>query len=92
LCNDYAKEIEAAKWIQYMREMKRVPPFNWIDHHTPNNITPQPHIKITEPGLIVRLKHEKLIGSMTTWAWKQVASRSSIMFPKAETFLRVIVA
>lgn len=70
MCNDYAREIEAAKWIRYMREMERVPPFDWVDNHIPNNIAPTPHIKITEPGLIVRLRREKLVGSMTTWAWK----------------------
>lgn len=70
MCNDYAREIEAAKWIGYLREMKRVPPFDWDGGGTPNNIAPQPHIKITEPGLIVRLKADKLVASMTTWAWK----------------------
>lgn len=60
MCNDYAREIEAAKWIRYMREMEHVPPFEWAGGHTPNNIAPQPHIKITEPGIIVQLKGQKL--------------------------------
>ena len=71
MCNDYAREIEAAKWIRYLREMERAPPFGWLDNHTPNDIAPQAHIKITERGLIARLKDGKLIGSLTKWAWKE---------------------
>ncbi|HEX4485419.1 MAG TPA: SOS response-associated peptidase family protein [Terriglobales bacterium] len=71
MCNDYAREIEADKWIQYMREMEHVPPFEWANDQTPNNIGPKQHIKITESGLTVGLKGGKLIGSMMKWAWKE---------------------
>ena len=71
MCNDYAREIEADRWIRYIREMEHVPPFEWANNLTPNNIGSQRHIKITEAGIIVGFKAEKLIGSMTRWAWKE---------------------
>lgn len=71
MCNDYAREIEADKWIRYMREMEHVPPFEWANGRTPNDIAPKQHIKITEPGLIVQFNAGKMIGSVMTWAWKE---------------------
>jgi len=70
MCNDYAREIEAGRVIRLMKEMENVPPFEWEAGRIPNDAAPTPHIKITEKGLIARLSHDKLVGSMTTWAWK----------------------
>ena len=55
----------------YKRVERHIPPFEWANGHAPNDIAPKQHIKITEPGLIVRLQGGKLVGSMTTWAWKE---------------------
>jgi hypothetical protein len=37
----------------------------------PNGTAPQAHINIHDNGLIFRLREEKLVGSMTRWAWDQ---------------------
>ena len=70
MCNDYAREIEAGRVIRLMKEMENIPPFEWEAGRIPNDAAPTPHIKITEKGLIARLRDDQLIGSMTTWAWK----------------------
>lgn len=71
MCNDYEREIEAAKLIQYMKDLAKMPPFAWAGGHTPNDIAPQPHVRIHDNGLIVRLEDRKMTGSMTRWAWDQ---------------------
>jgi hypothetical protein len=75
MCNDYAREIEAGRVIRLMKEMENIPPFGWEAGRIPNDAGPTPHVKITEKGLIARLKGDHLIGSMTTWAWKTLCLR-----------------
>jgi putative SOS response-associated peptidase YedK len=71
MCNDYAREIEAARVIAAMEEMKNIPPFTYTGGRIPNDAAPTPHVKIRDTGLIVRLKDERLEGEMMTWAWLQ---------------------
>jgi putative SOS response-associated peptidase YedK len=71
MCNDYAREIEAARVIAALEEMKDVPPFAYTAGRIPNDAAPTPHIKIRDRGLIVRLKEDRLEGEMMTWAWLQ---------------------
>ncbi len=71
MCNDYAREIEVARVIAAMEEMKHIPPFSYTGGRIPNDATPTPHIKIRDRGLIVRLRDERLEGEMMTWAWLQ---------------------
>jgi putative SOS response-associated peptidase YedK len=71
MCNDYAREIEAARVIAALEAVKDVPPFSYTDGRIPNDAAPTPHIKIRDRGLIVRLREDRLEGDMTTWAWRQ---------------------
>lgn len=71
MCNDYAREIEAARVIAAMEEMKDVPPFSYTGGRIPNDAAPTPHIKIRDRGLIVRQRDGRLEGEMMTWAWLQ---------------------
>lgn len=75
MCNDYEREKAAGEAIAYMEEMKHTPPFKlgvfqWLGGRIPNDLSPQPHIRISDKGVIFRLRDDRLIGSMTTWAWK----------------------
>jgi putative SOS response-associated peptidase YedK len=69
MCNEYAREVEAGRVISAMKEMADVPPFSWMEGRIPNDIAPTAHVKIRDRGLIVKLKDEKLVGDMMTWAW-----------------------
>ena len=70
MCNDYAREIEAGRVIKLLREMENVPAFEWEGGRFPNDVRPQPHIKINDKGLVVRLRDRRLAGTMMPWAWK----------------------
>ncbi len=48
MCNDYAREIEIGRVMKLIKEMDRLPPLTWAGGKTPNDIAPQPHIKISD--------------------------------------------
>jgi hypothetical protein len=50
LCNDYAREIELGRILKAFKEMEHVAPFAWRGGSIPNDIAPQPHIKINDRG------------------------------------------
>jgi putative SOS response-associated peptidase YedK len=70
MCNDYAREIELGRVLKAIEEMKHVPPFAWQNGSTPNDIAPQPHVKISDKGFVVKLDGKHLVGDMMKWAWK----------------------
>src|SRR5580698_2204285 len=70
MCNEYAREIEAARIIQYMEEMKDTPPFVWTAGRIPNDIGPKKSIRIRDTAIVIGLKDEKLAGSVLPWAWR----------------------
>jgi putative SOS response-associated peptidase YedK len=84
MCNDYAREIEAGRIIKALREMEDVPPFEWEAGHIPNDLRPQPHIKINDKGLIVRLRERRLAASMIPWAWKTPTRKPVFNFVSEE--------
>jgi putative SOS response-associated peptidase YedK len=69
MCNDYAREIEMGRVIKLVKEMEKLPPLSWAGGKTPNDIAPQPHIKISDKGFVARLDGNKLAGDMMKWAW-----------------------
>lgn len=69
MCNDYAREIEVGRVLKAFKEMEEVPPFSWQGGNTPNDIAPQPHVKIKDKGFVVKLGRDQLVGDMMTWAW-----------------------
>ena len=70
MCNDYAREIELGRVLKALEEMERVPPFAWRGGSTPNDIAPQPHVKISDKGFVATLDGKHLVGDMVKWAWK----------------------
>jgi putative SOS response-associated peptidase YedK len=70
MCNEYAREIELGRVIKLFREMETLPPFEWRNGTTPNTLAPQPSIKISDRGFVVRLENRRLTGQMVPWAWK----------------------
>jgi len=70
MCNDYAREIELSRVLKAVKEMRHVPSFAWRGGNTPNDIAPQPHIKISDKGFVATLDGKHLSGGMVKWAWK----------------------
>ena len=56
MCNEYAREIEMARIIAYMEEMKDVPPFEYMEGRIPNDIGPKKSIRIRDTSIVVALK------------------------------------
>jgi putative SOS response-associated peptidase YedK len=61
--------VELGRVLKAMKEMEHVPPFRWRVP-VPNDIAPQPHIKISEKGFVATLDDKGLIGTMMKWAWE----------------------
>jgi putative SOS response-associated peptidase YedK len=70
MCNEYAREIEMGRIIRLMEEMKDIPPFEYENRTTPNDIGPKSSIKIRDNGIVVRSLNGKLTARSMTWAWK----------------------
>lgn len=69
MCNEYARR----KNLQTLRETfswTRPPPFEWADNLIPNDLEGRASVKISETAPIMRLRGDRLVGSMTPWAWK----------------------
>jgi putative SOS response-associated peptidase YedK len=69
MCNDYTREIEIGRVMKLIKEMDQLPPMSWAGGKTPNDIAPQPHIKISDHGFVARLDGKQLTGEMMKWAW-----------------------
>ena len=69
MCNEYARR----KSLEKLREefsQHRLPTFEWFDNLIPNDLDGKESVRISDTAPIVRLRTDKLVGSMTTWAWK----------------------
>jgi putative SOS response-associated peptidase YedK len=70
MCNDYAREIEIGRVVRLLKEMEKIPPFEYEGGQIPN-VEPQAHIRISEKGFIIRQENDRWVGSMTPWAWNE---------------------
>lgn len=68
MCNEYARQIALAKWREEMAKARQTD-FEWRDGRIPNDLEPKPSLKIRDPGLVVRLEGDRLVGQMLPWAW-----------------------
>ena len=68
--NEYAREIEMARIISYMDEMKDTPPFEYTKGRIPNDIAPKQSIRIRDTSIVIGLKEDKLEGAAMPWGWK----------------------
>ena len=69
MCNEYARRKSLEKLREESSQL-RLPTFEWLENLIPNDLDGKESVKISDSAPIVRLQHDKLIGSMTTWAWK----------------------
>jgi putative SOS response-associated peptidase YedK len=69
MCNEYAREIEMARVIRLMGDMKDIPPFEYENKLVPNDIAPKASIRIRDTSIVMRLVEKELKGRSMTWAW-----------------------
>jgi putative SOS response-associated peptidase YedK len=68
MCNEYARR----KSLENLREefsQTRLPNFEWYENLIPNDLDGKASVKISDTAPIMRLRNDKLVGSMTPWAW-----------------------
>lgn len=68
MCNEYAREKQLNDAIAAF-DNRKLPLFKWRGGQIPNDLGPQPSIRIRDNALVVRLVDGALEGAMTTWAW-----------------------
>jgi putative SOS response-associated peptidase YedK len=68
MCNEYARQIALAKWREEMARVQQTD-FEWRDGRIPNDLEAKPSLKIRDPGVVVRLHGDRLVGEMLPWAW-----------------------
>lgn len=68
MCNEFSRTRQLMEAIAAF-EGRGLPIFQWEDGRVPNDQEGKPSIRISDPALVVRLKDEALVGSMTRWAW-----------------------
>ncbi|WP_313454718.1 SOS response-associated peptidase family protein [Brevundimonas sp.] len=69
MCNEYAREIALAKFLDDLAKARQTP-FAWKDGRIPNDLDAKPSLKIRDPGLVLRLSGDTLVGEMLPWAWR----------------------
>jgi len=80
MCNEYAREKSLEEIAAAFSQVEVLPLFAWEDDRTPNDLGPKTSIRISDPGLVVRLKDGRLVGSMTPWAWRGPAGKPVFNF------------
>ncbi|WP_158915858.1 SOS response-associated peptidase family protein [Caulobacter sp. S45] len=69
MCNETAQR-KAFETLMEDLAKRRMPSFEWSEGRIPNDLGPKESIRISDSAPIVRLRGDKLVGSMTPWAWK----------------------
>lgn len=68
MCNEFARDLPLDVLTSAFSHT-RLPPFAWESGRTPNDISPQPSIRIRDTAVIVRLRSGEMVGDVATWAW-----------------------
>lgn len=68
MCNEFSRQKALNDALKAF-EAKDLPMFGWQDGLIPNEMGPQPSVRIRDKALVVRLADGALRGAMTTWAW-----------------------
>jgi putative SOS response-associated peptidase YedK len=69
MCNETAQR-KAFETLMEDLAKRRMPLFEWSDGRIPNDLGLKDSIRISDSAATVRLRGDRLVGSMTPWAWK----------------------
>lgn len=70
MCNEYARRIALEKWRGEVGAASGLPPFEWEDQRIPNALAGAVSVRIGDTAPIIRLRDDRLVGTMTPWAWR----------------------
>lgn len=70
MCNEYARKTSLDGLLAEFASVVDAPPlFEWENDHTPNDLSGKASVKIRDTAPIFRLRDDRLVASMTPWAW-----------------------
>ncbi|MBI1684191.1 SOS response-associated peptidase family protein [Caulobacter hibisci] len=69
MCNEYARLIALAK-LNAALAAKQLPLFEWAENQIPNDLDGKDSVRISDTAPVFRFDGERLVASMTPWAWK----------------------
>ncbi|MFD3263583.1 SOS response-associated peptidase family protein [Phenylobacterium ferrooxidans] len=70
MCNEYARKKSLDELLAEFASVFDAPPlFEWENDHTPNDLSGKASVKIRDTAPIFRLRDDRLVASMTPWAW-----------------------
>jgi len=68
MCNEYARQIALGK-LQEEFSRTRLPALEWAGGRIPNDLEAKASVRIRETAPVFRLRGDRLIGDMISWAW-----------------------
>ncbi|WP_421932455.1 SOS response-associated peptidase family protein [Phenylobacterium sp.] len=70
MCNEYARKKSLDELLAEFAEVYGDSPlFAWENDHTPNDLSGKASVRIRDTAPVFRLSENRLVGSMTPWAW-----------------------
>lgn len=70
MCNEYARKKSLDELLAEFASVFDSPPlFEWENDHTPNDLAGKASVKIRDTAPVFRLRGDRLVASMTPWAW-----------------------
>lgn len=80
MCNEYARKQSLDELAKLFGTLEDAPPFEWEDGRLPNDLDGKDSVRISDVAPIVRLKGDRLVGSMSPWSWKAPNGRPVFNF------------
>jgi putative SOS response-associated peptidase YedK len=70
MCNEFARKVDLSDLGKLFGQIESLPPFEWEDGLLPNDLAAKDSVRISDSAPVVRLKGGRLVGAMTSWAWR----------------------
>jgi putative SOS response-associated peptidase YedK len=70
MCNEYARKANMTELKNEFGDLERVEAVEWEDGRLPNDLDGKDSVRISDTAPIARLRNDRLILSMTPWAWR----------------------
>lgn len=70
MCNEYARKASAEELRNEFGKLETVEAVEWEDGRLPNDLDGKDSVRISDTAPIARLRGDRLILSMTPWAWR----------------------
>jgi putative SOS response-associated peptidase YedK len=70
VCNEYARKANTKELENYVSNLEYIVHVEWEDGRLPNDLDGKDSVRISDTAPIARLRDDRLVLSMTPWAWR----------------------